>query len=134
MIPYLLVRIIAFYLLPMKIKGTGSVIFVMLVGIPMLCLATAILSCTYKLNSYDWRKVALFDFLLNYITLGIAVFIFFALLVVLIVKRRKLSKFQKTIVFVLLGIFAVYFAFVTMLVIGFESHPPREPVPYFFNN
>ena len=42
MIPYLIVNIIAFYLLPIIIKDTGSAMAVMLFGIPLICLLTAI--------------------------------------------------------------------------------------------
>lgn len=52
MIPYLLVHIIAFYLLPMIIKDTGSAMFVMLIGIPTLCLVTAIVFGVK--NSFQW--------------------------------------------------------------------------------
>ncbi len=43
MIPYLIVNIIAFYLLPIVIKDTGSAMAVMLLGIPLICLLTAII-------------------------------------------------------------------------------------------
>ena len=42
MIPYLIVNIIAFYLFPLAIKDTGSAIAIMLLGIPLICLLTAI--------------------------------------------------------------------------------------------
>ena len=41
-VPYLLVNSIAFYLLPGMIKDTGSAIFVMLMGIPVICFVTSI--------------------------------------------------------------------------------------------
>ncbi|MFI3292621.1 MAG: hypothetical protein SNI70_03775 [Rikenellaceae bacterium] len=43
MIPYLMVNIMAFYLLPIVIKDTGSAMAVMLLGIPLICLLTAII-------------------------------------------------------------------------------------------
>ncbi len=42
-LPYLLVNIIAFYLLPLVIKDTGSAMFIMLVGIPVICFVTSII-------------------------------------------------------------------------------------------
>lgn len=41
--PYLIVNIIAFYLLPIVIKDTSSAMAVMLIGIPFICLLTAII-------------------------------------------------------------------------------------------
>ncbi len=43
MIPYLMVNVIAFYLLPLVIKDTGSAMTVMLLGLPLICLLTAII-------------------------------------------------------------------------------------------
>lgn len=40
--PYLLVNVLIFYLLPIVIINTGFAMFVMLVGIPALCFATAV--------------------------------------------------------------------------------------------
>lgn len=42
MIPYLLVVIVAFYVLPMVIQDTGSAMAVLLVAIPLICFAAAI--------------------------------------------------------------------------------------------
>ena len=41
-LPYLLVNIVAFYLLPTMIKDTGSAMLVMLIGIPVICFVTSI--------------------------------------------------------------------------------------------
>lgn len=50
--PYLLVNAISFYLLPMVIKDTGSAMFVMLIGLPVLCFVTSIV---YGIkNSFSW--------------------------------------------------------------------------------
>lgn len=42
MIPYLLIHVIAFYLLPMFIQNTGTAVVVMLIGLPLICLVTSI--------------------------------------------------------------------------------------------
>ncbi len=52
MIPYLLVNIVAFYLLPMVIQDTGSAMFVLLVAIPLICFTTAIVFGVK--NSFNW--------------------------------------------------------------------------------
>lgn len=52
MIPYLLVNVIAFYILPMIIRDTGTAMFVLLVGIPLICFATAIVFSMK--NSFNW--------------------------------------------------------------------------------
>lgn len=52
MLPYLVVIILAFYLLPFLIKDTGSGMLILLIGIPMICF---ILSLIYGMkNSFDW--------------------------------------------------------------------------------
>lgn len=43
MLPYLLVNIVTFYALPLAIKDTGRAMAIMLLGIPLICLLTAIL-------------------------------------------------------------------------------------------
>lgn len=43
MLPYLTINAIAFYLLPIVIKDTGSAMTVMLLGLPIICLVTAVI-------------------------------------------------------------------------------------------
>lgn len=43
MIPYLIVNIAAFYLLPLIIQNTGTGMIVMLIGIPAICFVTSII-------------------------------------------------------------------------------------------
>ncbi|MEG2698796.1 MAG: hypothetical protein RR951_07695 [Ruthenibacterium sp.] len=52
MIPYLLFNIMAFYLLPMIIQDTGSAMFVLLVAIPFICFAAAIVFGIF--NAFNW--------------------------------------------------------------------------------
>lgn len=52
MIPYLLVNVIAFYILPMIIQDTGSAMLVLLIVIPLICLVTAIVFGIKK--SFNW--------------------------------------------------------------------------------
>lgn len=52
MIPYLLVNAIAFYLLPIIIKDTGSAMAVVLVFLPLICFLTAIIFGIK--NSFNW--------------------------------------------------------------------------------
>ncbi len=42
MLPYLVVNAIAFYLLPLLIQNTGIAMFVMLIGIPLVCFLVAL--------------------------------------------------------------------------------------------
>jgi glucan phosphoethanolaminetransferase (alkaline phosphatase superfamily) len=42
-LPYLIVNIAAFYLLPMVIKDTGSAMAILLFAIPLICFITAII-------------------------------------------------------------------------------------------
>ena len=52
LIPYLLVNIAAFYFLPTVISDTGSAMAVMLIGIPAICFATAIVFGAR--HSFQW--------------------------------------------------------------------------------
>lgn len=53
MMPYLLVNIMVFYLLPFLIQDTGSAMFVLLIGIPICCF---IISFIYGIkNSFQWQ-------------------------------------------------------------------------------
>lgn len=72
----------------------------------------------------------MFDFLVSYATLGIAIALFVALLLMFIMKREKLLKSQKALLLVTLGLLTVYFAFLILLVIGFGQPPSRTPVPH----
>lgn len=52
MIPYLLIIIFAFYILPLLIKDTGSGILILLIGIPAICF---VVSFIYGIkNSFNW--------------------------------------------------------------------------------
>ena len=52
MLPYWLVIIFAFYVLPLLIRDTGSAMSVLLIGIPMICF---IVSFVYGIkNSFHW--------------------------------------------------------------------------------
>jgi uncharacterized membrane protein len=52
MMPYLLVNIAAFYILPMIIRDMGTALLVLLVAIPLICFATAIVFGVK--NSFNW--------------------------------------------------------------------------------
>ncbi len=52
MLPYLIVNAVAFYLLPIMIKDTGTAMGVMLIGIPVICFVTAIVFGVK--NSFKW--------------------------------------------------------------------------------
>lgn len=70
MLPYLFVIILAFYLLPFLIKDTGSGMFILLFGIPIVCL---IVSLLYGMkNSFNW----LFSLLVSLLFIP-SVFIFY---------------------------------------------------------
>ncbi len=52
MLPYLLIIIFAFYILPLLIKDTGSGMLILLIGIPIICF---IVSFIYGIkNSFNW--------------------------------------------------------------------------------
>ena len=52
MLLYLLVIILAFYISPLLIRDTGSGMFILLMGIPIICL---IVSLIYGMkNSFNW--------------------------------------------------------------------------------
>lgn len=51
-VPYLLVNIAAFYLLPMVVQDTGSAMLVLLVAIPLICFVTAIVFGVK--NAFHW--------------------------------------------------------------------------------
>lgn len=52
MMPYLFVNMLAFYLLPMVIRDTGTAMAVMLVVIPLICVTVAIV---YEAkNGFTW--------------------------------------------------------------------------------
>lgn len=52
MLPYLLINAVAFYLVPILIKDTGSAMFILLIGIPWICLVVAI-GYGFR-NSFSW--------------------------------------------------------------------------------
>lgn len=52
MLPYLLIIIFAFYILPLLIKDTGSGMLILLIGIPAICF---VVSFIYGIkNSFNW--------------------------------------------------------------------------------
>ncbi|HPW53210.1 MAG TPA: hypothetical protein PK631_02445 [Erysipelotrichaceae bacterium] len=51
MVPYLLVNIVAFYLLPLIAKDTESILFVLLIALPANCFVTA--AVFGALNSFN---------------------------------------------------------------------------------
>ena len=52
MMPYLFVNMLAFYLLPMVIRDTGTAMAVMLVVIPLICVTVAIVYGAK--NGFTW--------------------------------------------------------------------------------
>ncbi len=72
------------------------------------------------------------DFLLNYVTLAIAIIAFAAGILILILGRRKLSRPVKLLLIILLVVLALYLAFILWLVIGMGSNhaPPGVSGPY----
>ena len=72
----------------------------------------------------------LLNFLLNYITLGVAGVAFVLILAVLIWKRKTLSSKDKGLLIVLLVILAIYFGFILIATITSGSiHPAGGPTP-----
>lgn len=72
----------------------------------------------------------LLNFLLNYITLGVAGVAFVLILAVLIWKRKTLSSKDKGLLIVLLVILAIYFGFILIVTITSGSiHPAGGPTP-----
>lgn len=70
------------------------------------------------------------NFLLNYITLGVAGVAFVLILAVLIWKRKTLSPKDKGLLIVLLAILAIYFGFILIVTITSGSiHPAGGPAP-----
>ena len=67
------------------------------------------------------------NFLLNYITLAVAGIAFVTILVVLLAKRKSLSRNTKLIFTVLLIILAVYFVFVIWITIAAGGNQPANP-------
>lgn len=58
MLPYLVIIILAFYLLPFLTKDTGSGISILLIGLPIICV---IVSLIYGMkNSFNWLFSLLF--------------------------------------------------------------------------
>ena len=51
-IPYLLINIVIFYLLPVLMKNTGSAMLIMLILMPLTSFVTS-LACGYK-NTFTW--------------------------------------------------------------------------------
>ena len=70
----------------------------------------------------------LLNFLLNYITLGVAGIAFVLILAVLFWKRKTLSGKDKGFLIVLLAILAIYFVFILIVTITSGSiHPAGGP-------
>lgn len=68
-------------------------------------------------------------FLLNYITLGVALVAFVTLLVIFLLKRKSLSKPQKVSLLIVLAIIILYLFFIAIVVIGFGAQTPEPPAP-----
>lgn len=69
------------------------------------------------------------ELLFNYITLSVAFIIFIVFIAILLKYKKSLSPLRKVIIFIVLGVLAVYFAFIIVVSVGFGSQPPREPTP-----
>ena len=69
------------------------------------------------------------DFLLNEITLGVSVLVFIASLVVFFTKKKKLSSIYPYALLVLIGFLLLYFGFIAVVSIAFDSAPSAEPTP-----
>ncbi len=52
MMPYLVINILSFYLLPLLIQTTGTAIFILLIGIPLICFLTSFVYSTK--NGFVW--------------------------------------------------------------------------------
>ncbi len=61
MMPYLFVNMLAFYLLPMVIRDTGTAMAVMLVVIPLICVTVAIVYGAK--NGFTWLYSTVVSFL-----------------------------------------------------------------------
>ena len=69
------------------------------------------------------------DFLLNYITLGVSVLVFIASLVLFFTKKKKLSSIYQHSLLVLIGFLLLYFGFIAVVSMAFDSAPSVEPMP-----
>ena len=67
------------------------------------------------------------DFLLNYVTLSIAIVAFVAVLALLLLRRKRLPPALRGFLWVLLGLLALYLVF--MLSLGFGNRPAVDPSP-----
>lgn len=57
------------------------------------------------------------------------IIVFVGVWIVLIAKRRRLSRMQKGIMILLIVACAAYYAFLLWCVIGFGGGPPADPTP-----
>lgn len=70
MLPYLVVLIFVFYLLPFIMKDTGSAILIMLIGIPMICFMVSLIYGIH--NSFNYLLP-----LLTMLLFALSIFIFY---------------------------------------------------------
>lgn len=68
------------------------------------------------------------DFLLNYVTLSVAIVAFVAVLALLLLRRKRLPP-PFGVPMVLLGLLALYLVFVLWLTLGFGNRPAVDPSP-----
>ena len=69
------------------------------------------------------------DFLLNYVTLSVAIVAFVAVLALLLLRRKRLPPALRAFLWVLLGLLALYLVFVLWLRLGFGKRPAMDPSP-----
>lgn len=69
------------------------------------------------------------DFLLNYVTLSVAIVAFVAVLALLLLRRKRLPPALRAFLWVLLGLLALYLVFVLWLTLGFGNLPAVDPSP-----
>ena len=69
------------------------------------------------------------EILLNYWTLAMAAILFLASVLILIIKRNRLSAAFRAVLIAVCLLCAGYLIFILMLTIGFGSHIHPEPTP-----
>lgn len=69
------------------------------------------------------------DFLLNYVTLSVAIVAFAVVLALLLLRRKRLPPALRAFLWVLLGLLALYLVFVLWLTLGFGNRPAVDPSP-----
>ena len=69
------------------------------------------------------------DFLLNYVTLSVAIVAFVAVLALLLLRRKRLPPALRVFLCVLLALLTLYLVFVLWLTLGFGNRPAADPSP-----